>query len=375
MEKKMVSGSNRNWLNYINWQIDFYKRARSKPRSDPEFHWALVDSGAHIFGRLAKRALHMIGLHRDLLPLEWLNNNAESLWESRSLLNDDLSKLLFDSTLVLRVTSHRQFYFPRINFHDVVEIVDEKPFHYSDLPKDYIGLPLKVFVIQLRAHSNSNTITTIPINIVTSKENLILINSYRQYLLRRDSVDLSPAPGDVVLDCGSCIGDTSLIFAGLVADQGEVHSFDPIPLHTQYCQLQASLNPSLAHILHINQLAVSNCTYVTKGNKSDSDKIAPGGKLVIDSYISTRLDDYARNKLSRVDFIKMDIEGAEINAIDGAAEIIQEFKPRLAISAYHKPEDLWEIPLKLKSLNPKYEMYFEHHSPMNWESVFYAVQR
>jgi FkbM family methyltransferase len=341
-----------NWLNSMNWQVDFYKRADQKRRTDPEFPWALLDEfeGAD--------------------QLEWLNSNAKPLWESRSLLNDELSKLLFDATLVLRLTGHRRFYFPRIDFDDLVEIADEKPFNNSNLPGNYVGLPLKLFEIRLREHP-----MMVPIKIVTSKENLILLNSYRQYLVRRNSIDISPVQSDIVFDCGACIGDISLIFAGLVDVQGEVHLFDPIPLHARFCRLQASLNPSLAHILHVNELAVSNGTYVRHGYKSDSDQIAPGG-LAIDSFASTSLDDYAHGRrLSRVDFIKMDIEGAEMDALDGAAKIIREFKPQLAISAYHKDEDLWEIPFKLKSLNPGYELFFGHHSPIRWESVFYAVQR
>ena len=366
----MIS-SNRNWLNSINWQVGFYQHSNKKRRTDPEFPWALVDSSVQTFRDLVKGALQILGLCRsqEILLLEWLNSNAESLWESRSLLNDELSKLFFDATLILRLTGHRQFYFPRIDFDDLVEIVDEKPFHNSDLPKDYLGIPLKLFEVRLRDHPNAA-----PIKIVSGKEFLILLNSYRQYCVRRNSVDISPVPGDIVLDCGACIGDISLLFAGLVAMQGEVHLFDPIPLHARYCRLQVSLNPSLAQVIHINELAVSNRTFVTMGDKSDSDKIAPGG-LAIDSFSSTSLDDYVSSKLSRVDFIKMDIEGAEMDAIDGAAKIIQEFKPRLAISAYHKPEDLWEIPIKLKSLNPSYELYFGHHSPACFESVFYAVQR
>jgi FkbM family methyltransferase len=373
MEKKMI-GSNCNWLNSMNWQVDFYQRANPKRRTDPEFPWALAEgeitSPVPIVRDLAKQALHRLGLRRPRpqSSLEWLNSNAGPLWASRSLLNDELSKLLFDATLVLRLTGHRQFYFPRIDFDDLVEIVDEQPFHHSDLPGDYIGLPLKLFDIRLRDHPNAA-----PIKMVSCKEDLILLNSYRQYLVRRNSIDLSPIPGDIVLDCGACIGDTSLLFAGLVAMQGEVHLFDPIPLHARYCRLQATLNPSLAHILHVNELAVSNRTYVARGDKSDSDSIAPGG-LAINSFASTSLDDYASSKLSRVDFIKMDIEGAEMDALDGAGKIIREFKPRLAISAYHKPDDLWEIPTKLKSLNPGYDLYFGHHSPVRWESVFYAVQ-
>jgi FkbM family methyltransferase len=347
-----VINSYLNWLNSTNWQVDFYQRADQRHRTDPNSPWAMVDE--------------VVGSDH----LEWLNSNAEPLWESRSLLNDELSKLLFDATLVLRLSGHRRFYFPRIDFDDLIEIVDEKPFNNADLPSNYVGLPLKLYDIQLREHP-----MTVPLKLVTSKENLILINSYRQYLVRRNSIDISPARSDTVFDCSACIGDISLIFAGLVDVQGEVHLFDPIPLHARFCRLHASLNPSLAHILHVNELAVSNSTYVRHGHKSDSDQIAPAG-LVIDSFASTSLDDYAQSKqLSRVDFIKMDIEGAEMDALNGASEIIREFKPKLAISAYHKDQDLWGIPIKLKSLNPGNELYYGHHSPIRWESVFYAVQQ
>jgi len=377
MENRLI-GSNRNWLECINWQVDFYQRFSQERRTDPGFPWALVDgeitSPVQNFRALGKRALHMLGLRRtrtqlssEWLQSDWLNSNAEPLWEARSLLNDELSKLLLDATLVLRLAGHRQFYFPRIDFDDLVEIVDEKPFHISDFPRDYLGIPLKLFGVRLREHPNA-----VPLDMVTYRDFLIQLNSYRQYLVRRSSIDTSPVPGDIVFDCGACIGDTALLFAGLVAMQGEVHLFEPIPLHARYCRLQASLNPSLAHVLHVNELAVSSRTYVTSGDRSDSDRIAPGG-LAIDSFASTSLDDYASSKLSRVDFIKMDIEGAEMDAIDGAAKIIRELKPRLAISAYHKPDDLWEIPIKLKSLNPSYKLYFGHHSPVRWESVFYAV--
>ena len=68
----------------------------------------------------------------------------------------------------------------------------------------------------------------------------------------------------------------------------------------------------------------------------------------------------------------MDIEGAELAALSGAAKVIGRYKPTLAISGYHKPEDLWELPNKIRSLNPDYVLSFGHHSPVSWESVFYA---
>ena len=306
------------------------------------------------------------------MSIDWMQENATLLWETRCMLADDLSKLLFDAALVLRMTSHRHFYFPRIDFEDLITIESECEFNMEGLPRDYLGAPLGIFDVRFQDVQHDDASAPL-VRMIGTKDQLNLLNSYRQYLVRRNGYDISPMPADVVLDCGACIGDFSLLFAGMVGAQGEVHTFDPIPLHARYCHLQASLNPSVARAFHINTLAVGDRTYTAHGTNIDSDRIDPGG-LSIDAFSCTTLDDYASNNLNRVNFIKMDVEGAELGALIGATEVIREFKPRLAISGYHKPEDLWELPQKMKALNPGYELTFGHHSPVHWESVFYAVQ-
>lgn len=72
-------------------------------------------------------------------------------------------------------------------------------------------------------------------------------------------------------------------------------------------------------------------------------------------------------------FIKMDIEGAELEALEGAKTTIVKNKPKLAICLYHKPDDLWKIPLYLKDLVPEYKFYIRHHGKVRWETVLYAT--
>lgn len=74
-----------------------------------------------------------------------------------------------------------------------------------------------------------------------------------------------------------------------------------------------------------------------------------------------------------VTFIKMDIEGSELKALEGATKTIQRCKPKLAICAYHKENDLWEVPLKIKEILPEYKIYMrQHYDVLDEETVCYA---
>lgn len=74
-----------------------------------------------------------------------------------------------------------------------------------------------------------------------------------------------------------------------------------------------------------------------------------------------------------VTFIKMDVEGSELESLQGAKRTIFNNKPKLAISIYHKPEDMVTIPLYVQSLVPEYKFYIRHLSNLWTETVLYAV--
>ncbi|MER2108709.1 MAG: FkbM family methyltransferase [Solibacillus sp.] len=99
------------------------------------------------------------------------------------------------------------------------------------------------------------------------------------------------------------------------------------------------------------------------------------GKVVDTSTTSNVQGDRLDNILlsEKVDLIKMDIEGAELKALEGCKEIIKQQQPDLAICVYHKVEDLHEIPLFIHDLNPNYTFYLRHHSRGHGETVLYAI--
>lgn len=362
------------WLSSMNWQIEFYQKTSKRIRVDGEFDWKWlaaserVKIGSTIIEQL-KQCADVCGfVQRKTVPFSqlWLNEKSEQMFHSRQMLHDELSKLLFDSHLLVSIVKYSRYYYPRFDYDDFVQIMGEEN-TVSDMPEQYLGLPLKIYSIQLPVRSNRGIV-----KMISTKLSIDLLNAYRQYFIKRGSVEFVPDEGSVVFDCGACIGDISTIYAALVGYSGAVHLFDPIPLHSRICQIQANLNPDISKTYYINTLAVGEISSRFHGCVDESTEIAPGG-LTSDNYETTSLDDYvSENRVSRVDYIKMDIEGSERSALRGAANILFQHKPRLAICAYHKPDDLWEIPELIKKLNPNYTLYFGHHSPKNWESVYYA---
>lgn len=75
----------------------------------------------------------------------------------------------------------------------------------------------------------------------------------------------------------------------------------------------------------------------------------------------------------RVDFVKLDVEGAEAAALRGARRLIERSRPVLALSLYHLPRDPWELPALLRSMCPDYRFYLRQHCFNSFDSVLYAV--
>lgn len=85
------------------------------------------------------------------------------------------------------------------------------------------------------------------------------------------------------------------------------------------------------------------------------------------------LDDILKERTDKITYIKMDIEGSEISAIEGAKSILKNDQPKLGICIYHLPEDIVSIPLLIKSINNNYKIYFRHYTIAKSESVVYAI--
>ena len=89
------------------------------------------------------------------------------------------------------------------------------------------------------------------------------------------------------------------------------------------------------------------------------------------SVAAMKLDDLLNGEVAT--FIKLDVEGAELNALIGAERTIKKHKPKLAVCIYHKPSDVWEIPDYILSLHEDYRLYLRHHHICDYDdTVLYA---
>ena len=170
--------------------------------------------------------------------------------------------------------------------------------------------------------------------------------------------------GDVVADIGAFIGDTSIYFSRKVGDQGKVLAFEisPDSIEIGRKNMLANGGGNVEYInsaitdkngylqLSVNSTAISSTNSVleiTNEEQADSIKVK-----------STSLDSFCEENGIVINFIKADIEGAEMSMLRGATRIIKKHSPTIAICLYHKKDDFWEIPSFIHSLNPKYKFWF-----------------
>ncbi len=178
---------------------------------------------------------------------------------------------------------------------------------------------------------------------------------------------------EVVADCGAYNGDTLDVFYNITGG-----------CYDKYYAFEMDEENCTALIKNVSDQRYKNVSCCKLGVWDETKRISYGKMSSSDSYSIfngseichadvIKLDDFFIEK-EKCTLIKMDIEGAEMNALKGAYEIIKNDKPKMAICVYHRVEDLWQIPIYLKSVNNDYKMYIRHHAKY-WvsETVCYAV--
>jgi len=202
------------------------------------------------------------------------------------------------------------------------------------------------------------------------KTNVAEVLGHKMFLDSKDSLDLSIngvyepletklvkkeiKKGDVVLDIGANIGYYTLIFAKLVGEEGKVFAFEPDP--DNFALLKKNIEINGYRNVILVQKAVSNKTakirlYLSEA-RADVHTIydSHDGRQSIEIE-AVRLDDYFKNYNGRIDFIKMDIEGAEAGAIQGMPLLLRKNKHLKILTEF--------LPIALKEFGIDAEDYLK----------------
>lgn len=185
--------------------------------------------------------------------------------------------------------------------------------------------------------------------------------------------------GDVVIDGGGCYGDTALYFAHKVGEKGSVHTFEFVPSNLNVMQKSFKLNPHLESRITVEKSALwsfSGLPLYVRDN-GPASRVSAEKLPDFDLQTQTRsIDEYvADKKIASVDFIKLDIEGAEEHALRGAEKTIRSMHPTIAVSLYHSPSDFVVLPRLLDRFFPDYRFYLKHATMHAEETVLFATVR
>ena len=187
-------------------------------------------------------------------------------------------------------------------------------------------------------------------------------------------LQLKPLCGDneIFIDCGAYDGETIKDFVKFSEGKYEkLYSFEPNPRLYENT-LQNIKNAGLQRVELIQKGVWSHEAVLNFTDNGMSSQIYDKGVIPVKV---VAIDDVVPEN-EKVTFIKMDVEGAEFEALKGAEKTICRCRPVLAICLYHKATDIIEIPSLIMKFFPKYKFYIRHHHiTMWWEAVLYALPR
>jgi len=174
---------------------------------------------------------------------------------------------------------------------------------------------------------------------------------------------------EVFVDCGAYDGDTLVSFlAQPKPGFKRIVAFEPDPgSFARLSQKVAELPAKDSIAIHQLATGAENGAVWFTGDGTPAASVGTGAMRVDCVKLDDALDDEAPT------YIKMDIEGAELDAIEGARQIISRHSPVLTVCSYHKQDHVWKIPRLIHSINPEYRFFLRPHLIEVWDLVCYAI--
>ncbi|PLX83453.1 MAG: hypothetical protein C0616_00300 [Desulfuromonas sp.] len=301
--------------------------------------------------------------------MQWIRPRQEQFEWLHEALDDNFSRELLVQVLAFRLMGHKKIKLPLNNaeywrqYSEVEAMTSGK----ETLPLGFRGW--EAYRVNLQAYGYPIELYARPGAVMGQ----LLLQQYR-CPLAKGSIEVKP--GDTVIDGGACYGDSALYFAHKAGLTGQVYSFEFLPENVHVFEQNMELNPKLRRCIKRIDHPLWSCSGVelfVEGN-GPGTRVCPDSESPTARKVTTMsIDDLVRReRLEKVDFIKMDIEGSELAALKGAKETICRFAPKLAISVYHHIEDFWELPQWIDALGLGYKFHLRHFTIHAEETVLFA---
>lgn len=258
-----------------------------------------------------------------------------------------------------------------------------KTITYVDLCQaipDIVPLPLFVTQTRMDMIENQHKWINLQNKLIDDESKTVLSDILRfrltgdyQYLVKYDfrpweqyfEPFMSNHENGIFIDCGGFDGDTTEEFCKRYPNYKKVYLFEP----------------SITNLTKAKQRlqGFRDIKFMPLGVSNEEGKLyfnpdAGSASCVSDSGSSeiavTTLDKTINEKVT---FIKMDLEGWELKALQGSVKHIQEDHPKLAIAVYHHPSDFWRIPEFVLSIRDDYDLYLRHYTEGWTETIMYFV--
>ncbi len=188
---------------------------------------------------------------------------------------------------------------------------------------------------------------------------------------------LRPCGYEVYCDLGAYNGDTIRELYSRGGSPREIYAFEPDPRSFRRLAGYCKSNCPDAHLYKAGAWSSSGRTsFSARGSRSSgfrpNSDLKPGGKESPETELIT-LDSVLEGR--RADYIKYDVEGTEFEALAGSSETIKKYSPDLCVSLYHRSEDLFRLPLYIKSLNAGYKFFLRRFRYVPaWDLNLYCVK-
>lgn len=177
---------------------------------------------------------------------------------------------------------------------------------------------------------------------------------------------IQPDKQSFYVDAGACKGDTIEEFLKFAPEYKVILAFEPNAKNFEKLQLHCRNIPN-TELWNLALYRENAMLYFNKKSGRCSARSLQGTPVQ-----AADLDSLLQGR--RPTYVKMDVEGMEAEALQGAKNTLQTYKPKLNIAAYHQTEDLFALPLLIHEIQPNYKIYLRHHPYIPfWDTNLYCV--